>query len=240
MTGPGRSRRGGRERALEASQRLYGALTRAYPPDVRERYGKEMADCFRDSCRDEVRRRGARGLAELWARTLPDLVFTAARERSTMLARNFAQNAYLPARPAVVKRWGGLSALLGGATGTAAYCFLGVYPYLPLLVVLLFSALLSTMGLLVLYGTLAAAAGRPGWLAAAGASLAAASAVSWLALGAFAALGMVRGGRPCQRGRPYRRVGRSRRPSVAGSPGSCCWPSPPTERGWRDACGLCP
>lgn len=179
-----------------ASERVYRSLLRAYPEDLRREYGEEMARTFRDLRRRELEGRGARGIALLWGRALPELVFTALKERSTMLGRNLAQNAYLPATTAIVTRWGSLSALLGGTTGTAAYCFLGFFPYLPLLVVLLFSVLLSTLGSFGLYGTLAAAsgrAGRPGRLAAAGASLAAASAVSWLALGAFAALGMVLG-----------------------------------------------
>ena len=171
------------------SERVYRALMRAYPEDLRREYGEEMARTFRDLRRRELERRGVRGMALLWGRALPELVFTAFEERSTMLARN----AYLPARPAVVTRWGGLSALLGGVMGTVAY-YVGVSISLPLsFVVLLFSVLLSTLGLFGLYGTLAATSERPGRLAAAGALLASASIVSWLALGAFGTLGLVWG-----------------------------------------------
>lgn len=84
----GGSRRGGQRRAVEASSRVYRVLMRVYPRDIRERYGEEMVGCFSDVCRDEVRKSGSRGLAVLWLRTLPDLLFTALKERSRMLTRN--------------------------------------------------------------------------------------------------------------------------------------------------------
>lgn len=178
---------------LLASEWLYGALLTLYPRAFRHRYAEEMRRDFGELSREGLEVGGATELAGIWAASFSDLALTALKERSTMLAGNLARNAYLPARPAVVKRWGGLSAFLGGVTGTAAYCFLGLFPTLPLLVVLLFSVLLCAVGLFGLYGALASASGRPGRLAMAGASLAAASAVSWLSLGAFTALGMVLG-----------------------------------------------
>lgn len=73
---------------MEVSRRVYRVLLRAYPGDIRKRYGEEMVGCFSDACRDEVRSRGQRGLTAVWLRTLPDLVSTALRERSAMLDRN--------------------------------------------------------------------------------------------------------------------------------------------------------
>ena len=176
------------------SERVYRTLLRAYPKDLRREYGEEMACTFRDLRRRELERRGVRGIALLWVRTLPELVFTASKERNTMLAKNFARNAYLPARPAVVTRWGGISAILGGVMGTVAY-YVGVSISLPIsFVLLLFSVLLSTLGLFGLYGSLAATSGRlghPGRIASVGALLATASVVSWLVVGTFRALGPV-------------------------------------------------
>lgn len=77
-----------RGRAVAASCRVYRVLMRAYPRDIRQRYGEEMIGCFSDVCRDEVRKSGPRGLAAVWLRTLPDLLFTAFKERSSMLTRN--------------------------------------------------------------------------------------------------------------------------------------------------------
>ena len=89
---PGGSNRRGRGRAVTASLRVYRMLMRAYPKDVRERYGEEMVGCFSDACRDAVQSSGQRGLAKglaaVWLRTLPDLIFTAFKERSKMLTRN--------------------------------------------------------------------------------------------------------------------------------------------------------
>jgi hypothetical protein len=47
-----------------------------------------MAHCFRDLCREKLEDGGGLGLAGLWAHTLPELLCTALKERSTMLAGN--------------------------------------------------------------------------------------------------------------------------------------------------------
>ncbi len=78
----------GHERALRISERAYRLLLRAYPRKLRDEYGGEMARCFRDLCRDELEDGGGLGLAALWARTLPELLYTALKERSTMSNRN--------------------------------------------------------------------------------------------------------------------------------------------------------
>jgi hypothetical protein len=81
----------GRQRTVATSERVYRALLRAYPRELRDEYGAEMARCFRDLCREELEDGGV-GLAALWARTLPEWLSTALKERSTM----FARNAYRP------------------------------------------------------------------------------------------------------------------------------------------------
>ena len=78
----------GHERAVGTSERAYRSLLRAYPRELRDGYGDEMARCFRDLCREKLENGGGLGLAALWARTVPELVYTALKERSTMLARN--------------------------------------------------------------------------------------------------------------------------------------------------------
>lgn len=70
------------------SERAYRSLLRAYPLGLRDEYGDEMARCFRDLCREELEDGGGLGLATLWIRTLPELLYTALKERSTMLTRN--------------------------------------------------------------------------------------------------------------------------------------------------------
>jgi hypothetical protein len=74
------------ERAVGASERAYRSLLWAYPREIRDEYGDEMALCFRDLCREELKDRGS--LAALWAHTLPELLYTALKERSTLVARN--------------------------------------------------------------------------------------------------------------------------------------------------------
>jgi hypothetical protein len=88
MASPRGPRPRGHERAVGTSERAYRSLLRAYPRELRDEYGDEMARCFQDLCREELEDGGGLGLAALWARTLPELLYTALKERSTMLARN--------------------------------------------------------------------------------------------------------------------------------------------------------
>ena len=78
----------GHERAVGTSQRAYRSLLRAYPRELRDEYGDEMARCFRDLCREALEAGGGWGLAALWARTLPEWLSTALKERSITVARN--------------------------------------------------------------------------------------------------------------------------------------------------------
>ena len=68
------------QRVLVASDRIYHLLLRAYPASFRRRYGGDMAQVFRDCCRDAYRHNGALGVIWLWAPTLFDLVTTALDE----------------------------------------------------------------------------------------------------------------------------------------------------------------
>ncbi len=88
MASPGGPRLGKHERAVGTSERAYRALLRAYPRELRGEYGEEMVRLFRDLCREGVEDGGGLRLAALWARTLPELLYTALKERSTTLDRN--------------------------------------------------------------------------------------------------------------------------------------------------------
>ena len=88
MPPPREPRPGRHERAVVASERAYRFLLRAYPRGLRDGYGEEMARLFRDLCREELEVGGGLGLAALWVRTLPELLYTALKERSTVLTRN--------------------------------------------------------------------------------------------------------------------------------------------------------
>ena len=113
------------DRGFGASERVYRALMRAYPEEVRRRYSGEMVRYFGDLYREELMSRGPMGVALLWARTLPELLFTALQERGTL----FRRNAYLPVAPRTVARGGALCALVGGILGVAfhliSYSLLG-------------------------------------------------------------------------------------------------------------------
>lgn len=76
------------ERAAGASERIYRLLLRAYPRELRDEYADEMARLFRDLCREALEDRGGPGLAALWARTVPELLYTALKERSMMSSRS--------------------------------------------------------------------------------------------------------------------------------------------------------
>lgn len=70
------------DRILTLSGHLYEVLLVAYPREFRSVYGAQMAQPFRDLCREELGRSGAVGLVKLWVRTVLDLAVTALAERS--------------------------------------------------------------------------------------------------------------------------------------------------------------
>jgi hypothetical protein len=203
---------GERDRASCASERVYRALLRAYPQEVRRRYAEEMVGYFGELCREERRSGGHMGVALLWARTLPDLLFTALEERSTL----FRRNAYLPVDPGMVARWGALCALVGGTLGvaynlyypisyslrvainvltgdglTGAYYVHDPFAMFFTLSLHLGALSLSSLGLFGLYGAVVARSGRPGLLAGAGAAFSSVSAVLWLATSGYSAVGQL-------------------------------------------------
>jgi hypothetical protein len=67
--------------AFTGSERCYSALLSFYPIAFRVRFGNEMAQVFRDCCRDQLEKNGLPGLAGLWVRTIVDLALSVPRER---------------------------------------------------------------------------------------------------------------------------------------------------------------
>jgi hypothetical protein len=67
-------------RLVNASLALYQALLLLYPARVRQRYGAQLAQTFRDSLRAAARRGGLMGIAHVWRVTLGDLLITALAE----------------------------------------------------------------------------------------------------------------------------------------------------------------
>lgn len=66
---------------LSVSDQLYRRFLRAYPAEYKEAFTEEMAQVFRDLCREIYEREGLAGLLELWLTTLFDLIKTALEER---------------------------------------------------------------------------------------------------------------------------------------------------------------
>ena len=97
---PGDRRRPGTNLFLAASDGLYGALLALYPAAFRRRYAPEMRRDFSELSREGLAEGGGTELVRVWASTLSDLVVTALKERSTVLARN----AYLPVDPRIAAR----------------------------------------------------------------------------------------------------------------------------------------
>ena len=89
MPSPRGPRLRGHERVVRTSERAYRSLLRAYPRELRGEYGDEMARCFKELYRKELEDGGGfLALAALWAHTLQESLYTALKERSTMLDRN--------------------------------------------------------------------------------------------------------------------------------------------------------
>lgn len=81
---------------LFVSPRLYETLLIAYPLSFRREYGRQMVQVFHTACRHAAQQAGARRLAQLWLRTLGDLVYSAGAERIMALrAHNDPLQRYL-------------------------------------------------------------------------------------------------------------------------------------------------
>jgi hypothetical protein len=63
------------------SERVYRTLLVLYPADFRRAYGPQMAQVFRDVCRDTYCQGGTAGLVNWWAAALFDLLATVIAER---------------------------------------------------------------------------------------------------------------------------------------------------------------
>ncbi|CAA9409098.1 MAG: hypothetical protein AVDCRST_MAG03-1751 [uncultured Rubrobacteraceae bacterium] len=129
----------GRGNGSGRSERVYEALLSVYPKDFRRQYGHQMAQVFGDLCRAQRERAGLVGLAVLWARTVLDLLRTAASER-TRTAPGATFVIPVAGSPRMV-RWGGASAIVGAVFSLVATT-LGVLT-LALLEEPIFNALLA-------------------------------------------------------------------------------------------------
>jgi hypothetical protein len=72
---------------MSFSQRVFQVSLLAYPREFRRNYGSHMAQLFRDCYRDELRDRGAIGVARLWMHTFFDIARTAPLEQLDNLGR---------------------------------------------------------------------------------------------------------------------------------------------------------
>ena len=66
---------------LQWADRLYRLFLLAYPAAFRREYGRDMAQLFRDTCRDAYRRSSTLSIRGVWIPALTDLVRTAMKER---------------------------------------------------------------------------------------------------------------------------------------------------------------
>ena len=82
------------EHAIEISVRAYRLLLRAFPPELRDAYGLEMAQCFRDLCRDGAHAGGMLGLATVWAQTLIETPSVVLRDRNITLLNAINRDMY--------------------------------------------------------------------------------------------------------------------------------------------------
>ena len=86
---------------LAASAWLYGALLVLYPKAFRRRYEAEMRRDFRELSREGLQEGGTTELVGVWVQAFSDLVLTALKERSTLLAARSAYSLAVDPRIAV-------------------------------------------------------------------------------------------------------------------------------------------
>ena len=96
-------------RSLILSDRVYRFLLKTYPTGFRTEYGAEMAQVFRDSCRDEFTRSGSGALLGLWLFTLLDWAKTAADQH--------IQEAFNMSGREWMVRIGAIASVVGGLLG---------------------------------------------------------------------------------------------------------------------------
>jgi hypothetical protein len=92
-------------RLLKLSERLYAVLLRLYPAEFRHDYSSQMAQAFRDLCRDAYYQEGTWGLTKWWGTALYDFLRTVIAEHRKV---NFtmSQTKYI--------QWSGWLCILGG------------------------------------------------------------------------------------------------------------------------------
>ena len=73
---------------VAVSERIYRTLLHLYPEPHRREFGDQMAQLFRDQCRDAWRMGHQAGILKLWMRTLPDLGKTCVIEQLSKIERN--------------------------------------------------------------------------------------------------------------------------------------------------------
>jgi Flp pilus assembly protein TadB len=72
---------------VDFSGRVYCVLLLLYPAGFRQHFGDDMAQLFRDCCREALHERGYAGIVLLWLRTLFDLAITALMQQIDSLIR---------------------------------------------------------------------------------------------------------------------------------------------------------
>lgn len=195
-----------RERRLVGlSLALYQTLLLLYPARFRRAYGVQMAQVFRDSCRETLRQGSASRFIRLWLVTLGDLVVSAlaehvehAEEVTSMEHRSLSRAAGLAGLigGALLLLYGAIellywAALFSGADALANLLFQPRFPGLPWLPwALAMSVPLSWACVLVAIWGLAAYATRHGGV---GALVGAAIALAGAALGLIGGVSFVLG-----------------------------------------------
>ena len=81
---------------LAVSDRIYRIILCLYPKAHRREFGGQMAQLFRDQCRDAWKIGRHAGLLKLWLRTLPDFGKTCLMEQISRIERNIMK--YLNAK----------------------------------------------------------------------------------------------------------------------------------------------
>lgn len=77
---------------IATSVKIYGRLLCLYPKSYRRDFGEQMAQFFRDQCRDAWQTDRQAGLLKLWLRTLPDLGKTSFIEQFNQIERHYMLN----------------------------------------------------------------------------------------------------------------------------------------------------
>src|SRR5215470_14556394 len=106
------------------SERAFNLIVRLFPPEFRQRFGREMEQGFRDELREERLYHGSGGVMGLWIQTLNDMLRRAPAEHADILKQDVSYGLRFLVKDARFTAVAILALALGIGANTTIFTFL--------------------------------------------------------------------------------------------------------------------